>query len=215
MIEATNDRPIPIHGGNTMKVILDPGHGGVLWGQHYFTKGKRSPQVGPGVGIYEGNFNRLVAQHVALHLDFHRVPWATTTMGAENMSLFRRVKFANEAYRLEPDTVLVSIHANAAPGKGWKDARGSRVFVANGHSNVSWALSFHIHDKLHEHSPFPVRDIGKANFTILKKTHCPAVLVECGFMTNREEAAFMASDEGVRTYALAITEGLLAFERGE
>jgi N-acetylmuramoyl-L-alanine amidase len=196
-----------------MKVILDPGHGGVLWGKHYFTKGKRSPKVGPGVGIYEGNFNRLVAQHVALHLDFHRVPWTTTTMGADNMPLSRRVKFVNEAYRLEPDSVLVSIHANAAKGKGWSGGNGGRIFACPSGSEKTWDLAEKLMLSFKKISPNTW--IKKSNFTIIYRTHCPAVLVECGFMTNREEAAFMASDEGVRTYALAITEGLLAFERGQ
>jgi N-acetylmuramoyl-L-alanine amidase len=196
-----------------MKVLLDPGHGGVLWGQHYFTRGKRSPQVGPGVGIYEGEFNRKVAFRVAEHLDSHMIPCHIMGSLVDNMPLSRRVKFANEVYRLEPDTVLVSIHANAAKGKGWSGGNGSRIFACPSGSKKTWDLAEKLMLSFKEISPNTW--IKKNNFTIIYRTHCPAVLVECGFMTNFEEAAFMASDEGVMTYALAITEGLLAFEWGQ
>ncbi len=35
------------------------------------------------------------------------------------------------------------------------------------------------------------RGVKKANFAVLRETRMPAILIECGFMTNREEAALL------------------------
>jgi len=38
------------------------------------------------------------------------------------------------------------------------------------------------------------RGVKKANYAVLRETRMPAVLIECGFMTNREEAALLMSN---------------------
>ena len=52
---------------------------------------------------------------------------------------------------------------------------------------------------------------GKAvgwNYMILRKTECSTVTVECAFMTNRGDLAFLMSEEGQKTIAKAITIGV-------
>jgi len=52
------------------------------------------------------------------------------------------------------------------------------------------------------------RGIKTANFAVLRETSMPAILVECGFMTNKEEAALLKSDAYRQTCASAIVRGL-------
>lgn len=46
-----------------------------------------------------------------------------------------------------------------------------------------------------------------ANFQVLRETKMPSILVECGFMTNREEAGLLKSDSYRRQCAAAIVAG--------
>jgi N-acetylmuramoyl-L-alanine amidase len=55
------------------------------------------------------------------------------------------------------------------------------------------------------------RGVAQARFAVLKTASRPAVLVETGFATNREDGRFLASSEGQRTLARAIAEGVVAY----
>jgi hypothetical protein len=48
-----------------------------------------------------------------------------------------------------------------------------------------------------------------ANFHVLRETRMPAILVECGFMTNREEYGLLKSDAYRRKCAEAIVIGIV------
>lgn len=182
------------------KFILDAGHGGMAFG-HYLTPGKRSPEVPP--GIYEGEFNRDVCSMVAgicrgvIDVEF-------LNPGAINIPLTARVKYINQLYRKEKDIVLLSVHANAIGHGKWVDsARGYASFVAHNASETSNEFARLLRWNMID-TRMSNRGEKCANFTIIKKTHCPAVLLECGFMTHPSEAKRLASKSFRMSIALAI-----------
>ena len=54
---------------------------------------------------------------------------------------------------------------------------------------------------------------AKANrsYYILKKTEVPVIIVECGFLSNYEEAQKLADENYQRTMADVIKEGILCY----
>ena len=80
---------------NRITWLLDNGHGGMLGATYYQTAGKQSPEVIPGSGIYEGEFNRDIVLRVlgkALSQGIQAIPICAT---AENIPLKKRVQTAH------------------------------------------------------------------------------------------------------------------------
>ncbi|MGF7145821.1 N-acetylmuramoyl-L-alanine amidase [Anaerotaenia torta] len=50
-----------------------------------------------------------------------------------------------------------------------------------------------------------------SNYFMLQKVECPLVIVECGYLSNREEAALLIDDEYQGKMAQAICQGILAY----
>jgi N-acetylmuramoyl-L-alanine amidase len=57
------------------------------------------------------------------------------------------------------------------------------------------------------------RGVAQARFTVLATATRPAVLVETGFATNREDGRYLASSEGQRQLARAIADGVVEYLR--
>ena len=64
-------------------------------------------------------------------------------------------------------------------------------------------------EKLNQINPAYSRDEkGNNSYYILKNTEVPVVIVECGFLSNADEAAELVSDEYQDAMAAAVTEGI-------
>ena len=48
-------------------------------------------------------------------------------------------------------------------------------------------------------------------YYLLKKTPTPTVIVECGFLSNSQEAALLATEEYQKKVAEAVKEGILEY----
>jgi len=182
--------------------ILDPGHGGLGPGGEYLTKGKQSPEVPP--GIYEGEFNRDIANQVGDLCYLNNIPYTILNPGP--ISVFERykVQYANELHSIRKNCIYLAIHANAKGyGEKWYDARGFNVFHYPG-SIKGKKLANALAEKMNYATSIPFRDVSSRKSFVLRKTSMPAILLESGFMTNRDDVAVLASDLGRSEIATAI-----------
>jgi N-acetylmuramoyl-L-alanine amidase len=188
-----------------MKFLISPGHG-----RH--KPGKRSPHIPP--GIYEWEFNRTIADWIC--------QWGV--LDCENISpgpmlptLDQRVQYVNRrAEELDGDVALVCIHANAMPRRdrgpdGWQTkASGPRIHVAKRASVKSVDLAVNINHQMTAVGTWPT-SIKRTNLSMLSRTTCPAVYVECGFMDHEGDARFMASTAGQFAISTQIYSGMVEF----
>lgn len=192
-------------------VILDPGHGGVDGG----AEGNR---------ITEKTVNLSIAKKVRefctlFGFEVQMTREEDISIHDEGKESIRAQKNSDLKNRLklmtaDPNAVVVSIHLNKYPQSRVK---GAQVFYAP-KSQGSDVLAQTIQDSFRTLlQPENTRQIKKADsslFLLYNNTVNPAVLVECGFLSNPDEAALLASEDYQDRVAFAICCALLQFNDG-
>lgn len=100
----------------------------------------------------------------------------------------------------------ISIHQNSYPEEYVK---GAQVFYY-GQSQEGKKLAEALQASLIEHLDKENHRSAKDNesYYLLKKTKSPTVIVECGFLSNSEEASLLSDSEYQQKVAAAISEGV-------
>jgi N-acetylmuramoyl-L-alanine amidase len=179
-----------------MRIVIDAGHGPE-------TAGKRSPDG----SLREYQFNSAVARYVAdalLH-GYEGVDIMLTHDDSRDVPLKERTDRAN-AWKAD---LFVSIHANAYGDGGWNSAQGIETFVHETRPPAAVALANAVQRQLVKATGRPDRGVKSANFHVLRETKMTAILVECGFMTHRQECELLKSDAYRRKCAEAIVAGIV------
>lgn len=172
-------------------VCLDYGHG-------KSTAGKRSPDG----TLLEYEFNRDVGKRLKAILERHNVKVIETVEDDTDLALSSRCGVAN-FYECD---YFVSIHANAHKEE-WTSASGWEIYViAKGGQAEELAKRIH---KYSQELGLKDRGIKTANFTVLADTDMPAVLIEHGFYTNKEECEKLKSDSFRQKCAECDAKGIL------
>jgi N-acetylmuramoyl-L-alanine amidase len=81
----------------------------------------------------------------------------------------------------------------------------------NEHLRESADLAEQIESGFHGFHPGPDRGVQQANFAVLRGAFMPAVLVEIGFGTNRDEAAYISDPDNERKIARSIAKSVMAY----
>ena len=209
-----------------MKVILiDNGHG-------YDTPGKCSPTKDDGTKYREYKWARQAAKILLEKIKKHGDILGIQVVTEENdISLTTRALRANRYISKfgADNCVFVSIHSNAAPGTGWSDAQGWSIWTTKGQNN-SDKLATCIYNEakrlLENDKEYVIKNPKQkkvrgnftdgdgdfeANFTVIKKTNCPAVLIENLFHNNKTDVEYLESNHGKDVLTDIILNGCLKY----
>lgn len=172
------------------RVMIDPGHGGKDPGAWKATRSR----------LPEKTIVLDIGNKVAANLEARGATVSATRTDDTYPTLDQR---ANAAERHKVD-LFVSIHADSAPNKA---ASGAEVFVYTQASSKS-RIAANCIIAAFKRAGIKYRGIKPGNFHVLREHSRPAILVECGFLTNAGDAR-MLNDPAHRTrIAEAITQGI-------
>lgn len=177
-----------------LKIMIDAGHG-------YKTPGKSSPD-----GMEEYEFNRAVAQYVNDLLTDYQANTFFAHSDLTDVPLADRTKQANSLGA----NLYLSIHANAAGNGGWNEAEGIETYIYTSKPAEAFSLASKIQKKLITSTGLHNRGVKTADFHVLRETKMTAVLVECGFMTNKNESKLLKSEYYRKICAQAIAEAIIS-----
>ena len=197
---------------STVTVILDPGHGGEDGGA-----------VGNG-NVYEKDLNLAIAKQMEMYLKMNGVSVVCTRnedilLYDKNTDYEGRKKVLDLAARLKisretENSVFVSIHMNSFPQSG---TRGLQVYYSKNHDD-SASLASLLQERTRSYlSPQNRRKIKAAssNIYLLDRITTPAVLIECGFLSNDEECALLANEEYQKKLSLVLADSITRFLKND
>jgi N-acetylmuramoyl-L-alanine amidase len=187
------NQPEPQPNAPAVTVVIDPGHGGADPGA-----------VGIN-GLQEKAVIFPIAQIVVQQLQQQGVNAVLTRSEDGDMELAPRVELAKQLHA----DLFVSIHANSA-GMENPQVSGLETYHHE-RSPESGQLAQMIHQAILQAVKGGDRGIRQANFYVLRHASMPAVLVETGFVTGREDAAKLATAAHREKVAGAIVKGVLTY----
>src|SRR5437588_10126287 len=101
------------------------------------------------------------------------------------------------------NAIFLCIHFNSATRSG---ANGIETYF---YSTESAPLAASVHSALVGGAPSENRGVRRSGYFVLRKTTVPAVLVECGFLTNPTEAQYAQTNAYRQKLAEGIARGIL------
>ena len=172
-------------------VVIDAGHGGAA-------RGAWSRWGGA-----EKDATLSVAQRLEPKLRAAGFKTVMTRTRDVDVELNQRARISNR----QSNAVFVSIHFNHSPARRIK---GTETYYK---SRPSVGLARHIQSAVCALPGNSSRGVKTANFRVLRLNQYPAVLVECGFLSNPREGACCRRPDHQERLADAIARGIIA-QRG-
>lgn len=185
-------------------MVIDAGHGGMDPGK-----------VGVN-NVLEKDINLSIAKKlkglmekkgvkVILTRDSDKGLYNSSDTHKKSADLQRRTNLITESKA----DLVVSIHQNSFTSP---EIKGAQVFFYED-SPESETLAQCVQDSLRANiDPENKREIKpNASYYLLKKNPCPMVIVECGFLSNPEEAAQLSTEEYQNKIAAAIRKGIMEY----
>ncbi len=169
-------------------IVIDPGHGGHDRGGM------------PGQRIPEKPYTLDIGKRLSAVLQKAGYPTLMTRDGDYFVGLDYRCAVANRC----PGAVFVSVHLNAGQREG---ASGIETYFF---SKQSAPLALAIHSQVLAAAGTEDRRVRRKAYYVLRNTRGPAVLCECGFLTNRAESARLLTSSHRERLARAIAAGIMA-----
>lgn len=190
--------------GEGKTVVVDAGHGGMDAGK-----------VGVN-GVLEKEINLSIAQKLRERLEekgFRVVMIREEDRGLydegeankKQQDMKRRCSMIDEA---QP-SLAVSIHQNSYTQESVK---GPQVFYYQNSEKgqkIAETLQNFLNTELEVEKPREIK--ANDSYYLLRKTQNPTVIVECGFLSNTQEAGLLATQEYQEKVACAICDGIVEY----
>jgi len=213
-LESENSvRPVfQVRQGAPVVVIVDPGHGGVDGGA-VSAEGVTESQLNLEIALRVNDLLRFLGQRTDMtrreDISIHDSS-AATIRAKKSSDLKNRVALVNGT----ENAVLLSIHQNSLPSS--TATHGAQAFWngQEGGETLAKALQEALNTCINTNRPKEAKPIGSGVY-LMRNIAAPGILVECGFLSNGEEAALLQTPEHQRTLTCAMVAGLLRCLAGE
>ena len=204
-VNASKNLQLEQEGGFVL--VIDPGHGGVDGGASS-ASGTVEKHLNLAIGLRMEEIAQLLGVETVMtrqeDVDLHDES-AETIRQKKVSDLKNRVALVNGT----AGGILVSIHQNSMPQS--PSVSGAQVFY--GTAEGSQALAEAVQAALNETVNGRAKEVKAAGSSVylMEHTEVPAILVECGFLSNPDEAALLNTEAHQTRLALTILAAVLSY----
>ena len=181
-------------------IIVDAGHGGEDGGTQS-SAGVLEKDINLAISFKVGTILRLMGYTVVYTRSEDKLQYDADAIKQ------RQKKVSDIHYRMSimdtyPDAVFLSIHQNYYTESKYY---GAQVFYSS--KAIAESIQTTIRELLQNDNARQIKPCG-TDVYLLYNTKSPAVMVECGFMSNPGEALLLSDSEYQKKLSLAIVAGL-------
>ncbi len=171
-------------------IVVDAGHGGYDNGAG-------------GTTTWEKNYTLDIAKRLQRYLSERGANALLTRNGDYFVTLQGRVDFANSRRA----DLFISIHMNSSPSAA---SNGTETFYFSDNFRARF-LANEIHRELVPATGRKSRGVSTARFFVVRKTWMPSVLLECAFVSNRNEEKIASDPAWRERVAAGVTRGVINY----
>ena len=206
-----NSVSVPAFGGGRgepVLVIIDPGHGGEDGGAVSTDGAVKESGLNLSIALRVEDLMRFLGQATAMtrreDVSIHS-PESRTAREKKVSDLHNRVALVNS----REGALLLSIHQNSLPSS--TVTHGAQVFWnrKDGAEELAQSVQDALNIAANAENEKKTKAIP-ATIYLMKNINVPGILVECGFLSNKEETALLQQPDYQVRLATAITAGCLA-----
>lgn len=192
---------------SSFSILLDPGHGGKDPGK-IGVHDEQEKDINLSIALKVRNNLTAAGFTVTMTRETDTGLYSETDSNKKITDLKKRCELA----KTNAPTLLVSIHQNSYSSSG---ISGAQVFYYSGSEQGKTAAEILQKNLIDLADPANTRQ-AKANndYYLLKHCACPAVIIECGFLSNEAEATKLSSEDYQNTLAKAIVSGITEYCSG-
>ncbi len=188
---------------DSLTVVVDAGHGGIDGGS-----------VGKFTGVIESELNLIFAKNLQKQLEEYGFRVIMTRSGREglydkNASNLKKsdMKKRKEIIQNSNCDILLSIHMNSFP---LESSCGAQVFYDKLNAQGK-ALATSVQTQLKNTLQNTNKLSRPGDYYIVNCTSVPAALIECGFLTNKQEESLLQQKSYQDKFCYAIVCGLIDY----
>lgn len=187
-------------------IVLDAGHGGIDGGVTGRTTGVKESDVNLAIAYRLKTALEEMGFEVVLTRKTEAGLYGTTAKGFKKRDMQRRKEIIEEA---DP-SMVISLHQNFYPTK---NTRGGQVFYRK-ESTSGQRLAVLLQkglNALYKAEGARERKAASGQFFMLECAECPSVLVECGFLSNREDERLLTDVVWQKDLAKTLADGVMEY----
>ena len=192
-------------------IVIDPGHGGKDQG----AAGNKYKEKNITLQIAKKLRNILASKGFKVYLtresdsdlDLDMRPAKCRSVGAD---IFISIHCNATANRAISGLETFAMTPEGAPSTSDTKPKTAKE-IGNAFNKNNYLLTFNVHNKLIKSTGTVDRGVKHARFVVLKKSPCPAILIETGFISNSYEETKLGNSDYQEKIANAIANGLTRY----
>lgn len=187
----------------SLTVVIDAGHGGIDVGVNGASTGVKESDINLYITKYLRGYFVDAGFNVVLTRKTEGGLYGTSTKGFK----LRDMKKRREIIENCSADMVISIHQNKCP---LPSRRGGIVFYDT-NSECGKTLAQSIQNELNKIEDYPTQSALAGDYYMLKCTSSPSVIVECGFLSNKDDEQLLITEKFQKQIAYSIFKGAVAY----